>query len=314
MPFEILIDRSVEYPIIILKDSHTGVEAEIYCFGGLLNAFRIPQNGTMLNVIEGYTGIADAMRHITNGFKSARLSPFVCRLNKGAYTYAGKAYQVHKHFLKEHAIHGLVYDQVYSIIHSEADTSGASVTLQSEYMGTDAGYPFPYTSTLTWKLSTNNELSVTTTIVNKHDAPIPFAEGWHPYFTLGGNVDDWILQFSAASQLEYDADLLPTGKKLADTRFLNGLSLQGITLDNGFAWIDHTAANTCTLRNESMALTIRPDEAYPILQVYTPPSRKSIAIENLSGAPDNFNNGIDLIVLAPQQTKKFTTTYQVTLL
>ena len=242
MPFEILIDRSVEYPIIILKDSHTGVEAEIYCFGGLLNAFRIPQNGTMLNVIEGYTGIADAMRHITNGFKSARLSPFVCRLNKGAYTYAGKAYQVHKHFLKEHAIHGLVYDQVYSIIHSEADTSGASVTLQSE------------------------------------------------------------------------ADLLPTGKKLADTRFLNGLSLQGITLDNGFAWIDHTAANTCTLRNESMALTIRPDEAYPILQVYTPPSRKSIAIENLSGAPDNFNNGIDLIVLAPQQTKKFTTTYQVTLL
>jgi aldose 1-epimerase len=314
MPFEILIDRSEAHPIVILKDTHTGTEAEIYCFGGLLNAFRVSFNETKHNIIDGYSGVVDALNNMTNGFKSARLSPFVCRLNKGAYTYAGQHYQISKHFLKDHAIHGLVYDNVYAIAHSEADSTGASVTLQSDYKGTDAGYPFPYTSTITWKLALNNEISVTTTIINKHDAPIPMAEGWHPYFTLGGSVDEWTLQFSAANQLEYDTDLLPTGKEIADTRFLNGLSLKGISLDNGFAWRDKKGPNTCHLRNESIALTIRPDEAYPILQVYTPPGRKSIAIENLSGAPDNFNNGIDLIELPSQQAKTFTTTYQVNIL
>jgi aldose 1-epimerase len=47
------------------------------------------------------------------------------------------------------------------------------------------------------------------------------------------------------------------------------------------------------------------------LQIYTPEDRKSIAIENLSSAPDAFNNGMGLLVLEPGETKMFTTTYQI---
>jgi aldose 1-epimerase len=48
--------------------------------------------------------------------------------------------------------------------------------------------------------------------------------------------------------------------------------------------------------------------------VYTPPDRKSIAIENLSGAPDNFNNGISLLMLPPGKPKGFSTSYTIEVL
>jgi len=44
----------------------------------------------------------------------------------------------------------------------------------------------------------------------------------------------------------------------------------------------------CVLSNNAMQLTIEPDSSYPLLQFIHTDERKSIAIENLSGAPDNF--------------------------
>jgi aldose 1-epimerase len=60
-----------------------------------------------------------------------------------------------------------------------------------------------------------------------------------------------------------------------------------------------------------MKLIVDPENSYPILQIYTPLSRKSIAIENLTGAPDNFNNGIGLLFLDPKKEYSFTTSYTV---
>jgi len=60
-----------------------------------------------------------------------------------------------------------------------------------------------------------------------------------------------------------------------------------------------------------LELYIYPDRAYPYLQVYTPPHRKSIAIENLSSAPDAFNNKIGLIELGPEDSQAFQTRYRI---
>jgi aldose 1-epimerase len=45
--------------------------------------------------------------------------------------------------------------------------------------------------------------------------------------------------------------------------------------------------------------------------LYTPPHRRSIAIENLSSAPDAFNNGIGLISLDPDHTRTFSVRYVI---
>jgi aldose 1-epimerase len=103
---------------------------------------------------------------------------------------------------------------------------------------------------------------------------------------------------------------LPTGKKNSDTQFVNGASLKGVTLDNGFEFSE-ADGNRCILSNGRLTLTVEPDKSYPVLQVYTPPHRNSIALENLSGAPDNFNNGMGLVLLPPGEKKVFGTSYVV---
>lgn len=62
---------------------------------------------------------------------------------------------------------------------------------------------------------------------------------------------------------------------------------------------------------KKLQLEISCDKLYPILQVYTPDHRKSIAIENLSAAPDAFNNGIGLTALAAGKEITYSTCYSI---
>ncbi|MES2371015.1 MAG: aldose 1-epimerase [Bacteroidota bacterium] len=310
MSFETIVTGDTGHQVITLMDMGTGCQAEIYGFGGLLNAFHVPHKGGLVNVIDGFSSVKDAMDNITNGFKSTKLSPFVCRMKRGEYRFENKGYTIQKYFLSGHAIHGLLYDAVFTITGTISAPDHAGVTMEYDYKGTDEGYPFPYKMIIHWKLEATNKLSVTTTLTHQNQTNIPVADGWHPYFTLGGSVDDCLLQFDSNCQLEYDADLLPTGKKFSDTRFTNGSSLRGIELDNSFE-LDTNMAAKCVLENDAFRLTIEAGKAYPLLQLYIPSHRNSIAIENLSGAPDNFNNGMGLILLAPGEEKVFTTSYTV---
>lgn len=310
MRFSVSINNQQAHPIINLTDKVTGCQAEIYAFGGLLNAFKIPIKDKIHNCIEGFNSVADARKNISNSFRSAKLSPFVCRMRNGSYTFSNKKYIIHKHYLGEHAIHGLIYDAHYLIEDQQATDTEALVKLKFIYNKLDQGYPFSYEIVLVWKLSIGNKLSVTSLVKHNNSIVIPYADGWHPYFTLGSKIDNCTLAFPSNTQLEFDKALLPTGKKIKDNRFINGASLRGIFLDNSYE-LNPMKANQCILKNSKLQLMVEPDESYPILQVYTPISRKSIAIENLTGAPDNFNNQIGLIFLEPKKQYSFTTSYTI---
>jgi aldose 1-epimerase len=69
----------------------------------------------------------------------------------------------------------------------------------------------------------------------------------------------------------------------------------------------------CVLRNPArkVQVEIHPSASYPYLQIFTPEHRKSIAIENLSAAPDAFNNGMGLKVLEPDEAADFSTTFKI---
>jgi len=308
MPFKIEVDYSQQHPIITLTNPKNNNKAVIYAFGGLLNSFSIPINGESFNVIDAYQSVEDAQKNITDGFRSARLSPFTCRLNKGKYTYNNHPYRVEKFFMGPHAIHGITFDAVYEIKETSADDHSASVILHYQYTGFDKGYPFAYDVTLTWKLETGNKLSVHSAINHSNPQTIPYAEGWHPYFKLGTDVNECTLQFDSDTQLEFDETLLPTGKEIKDDRFQHGTLLKDTFLDNCYE-LNDSAHPKCVLSNKQIQLTIMPESSYPYLQVYTPSHRKSMAIENLSGAPDAFNNGIGLKLLVPNHTYTFATSY-----
>ncbi|GGH77196.1 aldose 1-epimerase [Filimonas zeae] len=310
MAFDIHVSGNGADQAIVLQDTTSGTYAEVYCVGALLNKFALPFQGNPFNVVEGFSSPAEALADITNGFKSAKLSPFTCRMNKGEYTFQEQSYKIEKFYLPPHAIHGIIYDAVYTVTDTRANDNEASVTLQYQYTGTDKGFPFPYQVTVKWQLQAGNKLTVATTLQHQNEQAIPLADGWHPYFTLDVPVDACSLYFTSDTQLEFDETLIPTGKRLADNRFANiPASLDGVFLDNCFEIDKHTAKPVCVYSSKNLKLTIAPDASYPYFQIYTPPHRQSIAIENLSAPPDAFNNKIALHYAEKNTPYQYTTTY-----
>jgi aldose 1-epimerase len=43
---------------------------------------------------------------------------------------------------------------------------------------------------------------------------MPIQDGWHPYFSFGGSIDDLQLEFQSKEMVEFNEALIPTGKLL----------------------------------------------------------------------------------------------------
>jgi aldose 1-epimerase len=303
---------------ILLKDQSSGTTAEIIpACGAMLHAFTVNSHGKPVNVIDGYESAADFKENVTaKGFKSSKLSPFVCRMKQGRYHFGESDYRIGKFYLGENAIHGLLYDVVFEATAMEADEHKALVTVLHQYRGADAGFPFYYDCVVTYMLQAGNKLTITTEVINKSEGLLPLQDGWHPYFTFGGSINDLQLEFQSKELVEFDEQLLPTGK-LTHYQDFGSLKLLGDQFfDHCFTLNFAECQPLCVLRDtaQKIQLEIHPGRSYPYLQVYTPPHRQSIAIENLSGAPDGFNNGMDVKVLEAGEKAIFETAYTITLL
>jgi aldose 1-epimerase len=121
------------------------------------------------------------------------------------------------------------------------------------------------------------------------------------------------LQFSSGNMLEFDDKLIPTGKYIPEPAFDAPAKLGQRKLDNCFLLQLREGYPCCVLRNpqNGLSLSFFTDTGYSYLQIYTPDHRKSIAIENLSGAPDCFNNGMGLMLLPPRRSETFHVWYQL---
>lgn len=309
MTFHTHTDTQAGSPVVTLFGE--GASVELYGWGCLLNAFRVGVDGKTLNVVDGYASVEDAMRSITPLYKSAKLSPFACRMKNARYTFGGKPYEIEQKQANGHALHGLVYNQDFHLVNTQADAHSATAVFEHDYQRRDSGYPFHYSLRVTWELGPQNRLCCRTTLINRSQTSIPIADGWHPYFNLGGTLDAHRLQVNSNSRMEYDTDMCPTGHMINDDRFENGRLLKDLMLDNGFV-LRNNGQPACILQNEKWQLTVSSVANYGFLQLYIPPNRNSIAIEVMSGAPDAFNNGIGLIVLEAGAEKTFEVCYQLT--
>lgn len=299
---------------IVLRDETTGFSATIIpSAGGMLNSLITTQEGRQIQLIDGFRDAEDWKANQTNGFKSAKLSPFACRLNNSTYTWKDKQYMVEKFKLDGHAIHGILFDVSHEVMIAEASAFMAECKLLYRYKGTDPGFPFAFDMNIRYRLEGASRLTVITTVHNRSGQTIPICDGWHPYFKLGDSIDTATLQFNSKKELEFNKDLMPTGRINRNKKWFKGSSLKDVKLDNIFL-IDHRQPMPhCILSDEAMRLAIYfyPDEAYPYLLIYTPEDRKSIAIENHSAPPDAFNNKMGLIELGPEDSKAFTVRYRI---
>ena len=313
MRFSIEHSQTGPWQRLYLTDTQTGNRAEIIpAAGGILNAWTINHPSGPVQLIDGFSDETQWRDTVEKGFQGSKLSPFVCRVAQAAYAWEGRSYQIEKFHLNGAAIHGLIYDAPFEVIEKIVQNQFAELELKYSYGGTDPGYPFAYDCFVRYRLEPDNTLQVTTAIHNRSRHTIPLADGWHPYFGFGKPIDSLQLCFQARAELEYDEALIPTGRSLPTDRFSQPRYLKDISLDNGFELDFSSPQPLCTLTDPERGIQVAffPDRSYPYLQLYTPPHRRSIAIENLSAAPDAFNNRIGLVSLEPDHTKTFSVRYQ----
>lgn len=311
MSFNVTVSSFGQYSVITLRDLATNTYAEVYNYGALLNSFVSEHNGQAINVIDGFSSPAEAAEQLTIFFKSAKLSPFACRVKNSKYSFEEKEHVLSKFSLQGTAIHGLIYNAVFEVSEQFNDEKKASVTLSCVYDNKMEGFPFRYKCEVEYTLTEGNALTVTTTVTNLDEQLMPVVDGWHPYFTLGDTINDYQVEFKSREMLEFDEDLIPTGKMIPYQQFTSLKNFGHTELDNCFTLNFAENQPLCVLRNPEKRFQVEfhPSETYSFLQIYTPQHRKSIAIENLSAAPDAFNNAMGLKVLQPGETATFATKY-----
>lgn len=300
--------------LINLKEEQTGTEiALLPGYGASLHAFRVRKEGVLFNAIDNYRDLDELEKEMGRSFKSPKLSPFPCRIADGKYEFEGKEYQFANIFADGTAIHGLLYNKAFTVTEEDAGDSSASLSLEYWYKKENAAYPFAYNCAVRYVLREGNLLEVVTTVTNLDNQVMPIADGWHPYFQLGGKIDNWMLQFHASAIVEFNDRLIPSGHLLQYDDFDSPRLIGDTFLDNCFVLKPGVVSAACELFNPANGLRVSflPEASYPYLQLYTPPGRTSVAVENLSAAPDCFNNKMGLLLLEPGHSQNFTARYKV---
>ncbi len=168
------------------------------------------------------------------------------------------------------------------------------------------GYPFAFETGLTFSLTDPDGMRCSTKFTNRHDQEIPLGNGYHPYFCMGTDtIDELLLEFPAMTKLDL-TNGIPTGKILCYNTFNKLTAIGTNEFDDCFRV---AAENIMVSRlynpNNGIELQIWQETGpsrYEYLQIYTPPHRKSIAIEPMSCAPDAFNNDLGIIRLEPGES------------
>lgn len=311
MSFDIQIQEQRYGKSIQLMDSNAETMVTIHSKGALMNSWKINKNDPSTELIHGNPLHDIQLKEESfemNGFRSGKMSPFSCRIHKGQYDWEGASYRFNKFYLGQHAMHGLIYDADFELKNTASTSDHAMVCLEFKYEGSDPGFPFPYIIQVQWSLFKQHRIHVKTTIQNRSNQRIPMMDGWHPYFTLGDSVNAYQLEFKALGKIEMDQEMIPTGQVSEMKDFEKGNTIGATHFDDCFL-LDPKQSNV-TIRHHEKSIEVHAQHHYPYLQLYTPEDRKSIAIENLSGAPDCFNNKMGLQVMEPQGMIHFETTYQ----
>lgn len=302
--FKININDHEGMEVINIANAQFGIELDIIAsFGAIINRFVV--SNSPFSFIAGYRDHQDLLDTHPFFSRSAKLFPFPNRLASGRYQFAGQSYQLAANFpWSEHAVHGLLYNQPFHIKVTDANVEQASVTLSFVSSQLDnPGYPFPFTLEVEFVINTSGKLTCRTSITNTGASDLPFGDAWHPYFSLGVERSELLLNMSPCHEWLHEQDL-PTGEKRPFDQFTQAISIEGHELNHCFEFDSSSDAKLTLSRTDDKAcLHFAQDAHYPFIQLYTPASESSIAVEPMTCPANVFNNGFGLLVLKPGKTQ-----------
>jgi aldose 1-epimerase len=248
--------------------------------------------------------------HDDGAFRGKVLAPWPSRLRDGRYRFGGAE---HRTALTEparhNALHGLTTQRTWRSTHASSHRLVLALDLPGE-----AGYPFRVRLEASYEL-VHRGVVVTLRATNPGDAPAPFGAGLHPYLRLEGTpVDDLLLELPARTRVPVDERLLPAGDPVpvegTELDFRRARAIGPLALDTCFADLERDAEGIARVvlsaPGDDRRLTLWMDDRFRFVQVYTGDTlpdrarrRGGVAIEPMTCAPDAFNSGDGLAVLAP---------------
>ncbi|GAB3509431.1 aldose 1-epimerase family protein [Spirosoma knui] len=260
-------------------------------------------------------------------YASAFLYPFASRVRHGVYHFEGADYTLPINETRRYnAIHGLVHGQPFTVESQDVTSTHAQLVLRYDYAGDLAGYPFPFSLTITYELiqadllnyGSNPEadrmcaLRISYAARNAGTKRCPAAFGWHPYFTFSGeDLSETTLSLPARSRIDLDEDMMPGGRQPLENA--ETFSLRDVKLDTPFA-IEPTgvpasgspfAETMLTATKTGVRLIVGQEVGegkLNYLVCFTPPRHDSLAIEPYTANVNAFNTGEGLVVLNPGET------------
>ena len=161
MSFTITREKDEDLDLLQITDLATGIQVRILpATGALLHEFSIPLGNRRIQVIDNYKNQADLQQHLSSSYKSAKLSPFVCRIAEGKYVFEKKSFEFQNKFNDGTAIHGILYNKPFKVLENRSGDTEASVLLAYQYRHEDPAYPFDYDIQIKYTLSSDGRLSL----------------------------------------------------------------------------------------------------------------------------------------------------------
>jgi len=199
-------------------------------------------------------------------------------------------------------LHGFINQLKFELGELSIQPENASVTCHTSYNGELDYYPFPFTAQIKYTLDKNTGFNLQFSITNSGNSNMPVGLGWHPYFRLTENVSSTVLRLPKLKMVEIDKFMIPTGKMNSFTAFDTPHEIKDFVLDNCFMLDQNNDVAIVTLEGIDSKLIYSQNTDIPYLQIFTPPHRKSIALEPMTCNVDAFNNGNGLRVLPVKET------------
>ncbi len=249
-----------------------------------------------MDLIDGISNSEEGLNDYKSTYKSSILFPFPNRIHNGTYEFKGKKYKLNINETSlNNSLHGCIYNTHFTLKNDNVSNDKASVTLHYSNKGTTLGFPFSYNFEINY-IFTRHKMSLNFAVLNSGNEAFPFGIGWHPYFKTN-NITESVLDFNATHQYLFNEQMIPSSKTLLKHR--TPLKIGATFLDDCFI-TNKPATNFKTLEYDfDLEFSSKEKESY--LQVYTPPHRKSIAIEPMTCAPNSFNNKDGLLTLQPNE-------------
>jgi aldose 1-epimerase len=292
-----------------LVNIHTGEYVGILSdCGCALNSLVLKKSDKLFDLIDGSETYEQLLLEGLSAYKGSFLFPFPNRLKNGKYTFEDKVYEFEQNDSENrpNALHGSYHDQKFNLSRFQTFDDKAEIDFSYQAGGNDSSYPFAFKLCITYTLHYSEGLTINTKVTNVGNGNMPVGFGWHPYFKSVDKIDQMLLHFPDSESIEFDSNMIPTGKLIPNTLFKTNDSVGSTQLDNSFRLINPDKKTAVSLIDPEHNVRINVwqetgEDKFDFFQTYIPPHRKTIAIEPMTCAPDAFNNKMGLNILKPQQ-------------